>query len=114
MEGDHSFSAEQGSVSSLALSGKEVALRFRKIDEFGEHPLTPEYSSAAWKHEAERFGLWADNLGLYHGGHSSLDYRLREADALEAFVRNLLTDLNKSLNEGKVARSESFRKLTRL
>lgn len=47
----------------------------------------------SFNHEFERFDLWADNLGLYHQGHSSLDWRLREAESLSDFVRNLLADL---------------------
>lgn len=59
----------------------------------------PGYSLAAWEHEADRFGLWANNLGLYHRGHSSLDYRLREAAALERIIGGLLDDLKTSLEE---------------
>lgn len=36
-------------------------------------------SDPFWKaifNEQQRFGLWARNLGLYHRGHNSLDYRL--------------------------------------
>ncbi|GES64971.1 pkinase-domain-containing protein [Aspergillus terreus] len=32
--------------------------------------------------ELQRFELWATSLGLYHGGHSSLDYRFRDSPPL--------------------------------
>lgn len=59
------------------------------------------YSLAAWRHEADRFGLWANNLGLHHRGHSSLDYRLREAAALQDIIGGLLDDLKTNLEERK-------------
>jgi hypothetical protein len=40
-----------------------------------------------------RFLIWLANIGVFAGGHASLDYRLR--DALEA--RNLMLDLLRSL-----------------
>ena len=51
------------------------------------------------QHEYERFSLWTDNLGLLHRGHSSLDYRLREADNLRSFIRGLLEDSLNSLDQ---------------
>lgn len=61
----------------------------------------PGFSLAAWKHEADRFELWANNLGLHHRGHSSLDYRLREATALQDIIGGLLDDLKTNLEERK-------------
>ena len=53
----------------------------------------------AWEHEYARFSLWADNLGLHHHGHSSLDYRVRDADALRRFTKSLLTDLLENIDD---------------
>ena len=50
----------------------------------------------------ERFQLFAANLNLINNGHSSLDYRLRDADLLRSTVLRLLQDLIGSLNEGIV------------
>lgn len=111
MEGNQPTTAEPDRIPSLALLGREVATRFRTIEESDEQPLASEFSAADWKHEAQRFSLWADNLGLHHWGHSSLDYRLREAGALEAFVKSLLKDLKESLEERTAALSACFNRL---
>ena len=66
--------------------------------------------------EYERWGLWVENLGLFNLGHSSLDYRLRDADSLSGFVRDLLRDLCKVLDNCKYALSHvnSVRNVVRL
>ncbi|KAE8327761.1 hypothetical protein BDV39DRAFT_204775 [Aspergillus sergii] len=43
--------------------------------------------------ETQRFELWAKNLGLYHLGHSSLDYRFRDAPSLFEYTIGLLRNL---------------------
>ena len=60
------------------------------------------------RNELERFQLFAANLGLIHRGHSSLDYRLREAELLESTVRRLLQDLLDSLSEGTPRRYQQL------
>ena len=47
--------------------------------------------------ESQRFGLWAKNLGLYDLGHSSLDYRFRDAPTVYQYTRHLLIDLEMSI-----------------
>ena len=46
---------------------------------------------------AERFQLWAVNLGLYTIGHSSLEYRLGDAPTISNYVRDAMTDLERYL-----------------
>lgn len=61
-------------------------------------PLKDEDAfSSALVNEFQRFGLWAKNLGLYNLGHSSLDYRFRDAPATFQYTRHLLVDLEKSI-----------------
>ena len=91
--------AREGQV--LAVVGKEIHQLFEVLSRSNLEDGLEGYSTAAWEHEAERFGLWANNLGLHHRGHSSLDYRLREADALKRLIGNLLDDLKTSLHERK-------------
>jgi hypothetical protein len=43
--------------------------------------------------QTQRFELWAKNLGLYHLGHSSLDYRFRDAPSLFEYTMGLLRNL---------------------
>src|SRR4051794_34466872 len=49
----------------------------------------------------ERLALWASNLGATHLGHTSLDYRLREADSVREAIDSFLQDLCESLLECK-------------
>ena len=52
--------------------------------------------------QVQRYQLWAENLGLYQSGHSSLDYRFREAPSLFMLTHRLLNHLLKTLPIGKV------------
>ncbi|KAI1115604.1 hypothetical protein F5Y14DRAFT_117188 [Nemania sp. NC0429] len=49
--------------------------------------------------EAERFELWAKNLGLFADGHASLDYRLRDATFVKDRFEELFRDLIEHLKE---------------
>ncbi|KAB5578817.1 hypothetical protein GE09DRAFT_561806 [Coniochaeta sp. 2T2.1] len=49
--------------------------------------------------EAERFQLWAVDLGLFDSAHGSLDYRLREACSLQHTISRFLKELADSLTE---------------
>lgn len=91
------------SASDLAFVGAEIVNLFRRPLELSETWIVdPKYSAAAWRNESQRFDLWADNLGLHHHGHSSLQYRLRESTILESLVTGLLNDLRKSLHDRKL------------
>ncbi|CEL09352.1 hypothetical protein ASPCAL12489 [Aspergillus calidoustus] len=48
--------------------------------------------------EMQRFDLWASSLGLYHTGHSSLDYRFRDSPPLFQYALGLLNDLLETLS----------------
>lgn len=43
--------------------------------------------------EEQRFRLWAHSLGLHHQGHSSLDYRVRDAVLVKSQLLRLLSAL---------------------
>ena len=91
---------EDQNASDLALLGAEIVNLFHRCLELPETwSFDPIYSAVAWRNEYQRFGLWADNLGLHHRGHSSLQYRLREAAVLESLVKSLLSDLRRSLHD---------------
>lgn len=47
--------------------------------------------------QEQRFTLWAHNLGLYRKGHSSLDYRVRDAGFVKERLCELLLDLKEHL-----------------
>lgn len=46
-----------------------------------------------------RFKVWSGNLGVRQGGHASLDSRLRDAEAMENTIFNMLKDLEDDLQK---------------
>lgn len=88
---------------TLADSGLETIRLFKKvknIDTFPDDKATQDWPKGLFAAEADRFDLWAVNLGLFVSGHGSLDYRLREAEKLESTIHRFIEDLNSSLIEG--------------
>lgn len=86
----------------LAEVGANISRLFDSLEHIDHKKLQVNSgNSTTLEHEAERFELWAVNLGLHHFGHSSLDYRLREVDLLQDTFRTLLIDLEKSLMQSK-------------
>ena len=88
-----------GDSQRLAVLGKEISMSFDLLPQSDYEGQLQDYAPADWEHEAERFSLWANNLGLHHRRHNSLDYRLREAGALRNLIADFLTDLKTSLDE---------------
>ncbi|KAH8812882.1 hypothetical protein F5884DRAFT_668366, partial [Xylogone sp. PMI_703] len=89
-------------LPTLAEMGLEtIALlkQVKNIDKPAENMITEEWPRGLFAAEADRFDLWAVNLGLFVSGHGSLDYRLRDAERLESTIRKFIKDLNSSLNE---------------
>ncbi|MCJ1465208.1 hypothetical protein MMC07_003824 [Pseudocyphellaria aurata] len=102
MDGQSEKYGNQSSQRLFVLGG-QIWSMFRLVSQPNLLESLPGYSLAAWQHEADRFGLWANNLGLHHRGHSSLDYRLREAAALQDIIGGLLEDLKTNLEDLKQA-----------
>jgi hypothetical protein len=92
---------------SLTLTdlGHEITALFQQTSNLGDRSGTnsEDWPSAALGFEADRFHLWAVNLGIFVSGHGSLDYRLREARILEQAIRTFLRGLAGSLRECKAA-----------
>ncbi|KAK6542684.1 hypothetical protein TWF694_006628 [Orbilia ellipsospora] len=89
----------QGAITLRAV-GSETKRLFRqvitKINESPKNEGSPKEQFAA---EADRFGLWVVNMGLFVSGHGSLDYRVREAENIQNMILTFLKTLNDSLNE---------------
>jgi hypothetical protein len=86
----------------LADLGFEVLSLFERVQDVnGDKPSEDWPTAASFATEAERFELWAVNLGLFVAGHGSLDYRVREADSLAQTIRRFMQELLNSLVEGE-------------
>jgi hypothetical protein len=83
---------------TLAGAGQEIR---RDLDRLEESEAVNQPTWANLDNEMQRFELWARNLGLYTGGHSSLDYRFRDAQLLFDHTLSLLRDLDRVLTQGK-------------
>ena len=82
---------------SLSIEGKRIVGRFKELSKFSHNNFLSGRDWESFKYEEERFSVWANSLNLHHGGHSSLDYRLRGSEKLTAYVGDLLKDLNYTL-----------------
>jgi hypothetical protein len=97
-------SAMEVEERSLADISTEILQQFPKaINVISQsHDQAISQFRAEFQDSLERFQLFAANLNLINNDHSSLDYRLRDADLLRSTVLRLLQDLISSLNEGIV------------
>ena len=86
---------------SLADLGFEALSLFQRVQNVDNSKADEDWPAASFSAEAERFELWAVNLGLFVVGHGSLDYRVREADRLAQTIRRFLQELMNSLAEGR-------------
>lgn len=87
--------------ASLADLGFEALSLFQRVQTQHSDKASQDWPAASFTAEAERFELWAVNLGLFVAGHGSLDYRVREADRLAQTIRRFLQELMDSLVEGE-------------
>lgn len=83
---------------ALATIGHRVYHAFESLAVELSSSGTENGLHAALVNESQRFGLWAKDLGLYDSGHSSLDYRFRDAPSVYEYARQLLVDLERSLS----------------
>lgn len=61
--------------------------------------LSGQIQVDAFEDEFGRFRVWAANIGALQKGHSSLDYRLRNAPLIRDNVQRLLKELHECLQE---------------
>lgn len=61
--------------------------------------LSGQIQVVALEDEFGRFRVWAANIGALQKGHSSLDYRLREAPLVQENVQKLLKEVHDCLQE---------------
>ena len=90
------------SEKSLATHGQNALEKFQAAYttlEGIESTIPGQPDAAMPRSQMQRFQLWATNLGLYRHDHGSLDYRLRDNEVAKSFTRELLINLNESLEE---------------
>ena len=97
---------ERCEVISLAKLSTGALQLFADLAVIASHYAESQGNSTdlSIEQQHERLALWASNLGATHLGHSSLDYRLREADLVRNAIGTFLKDLCESLLECEVYR----------
>lgn len=89
-------------MEALADAGFRVAALLEKVKAFDSSKFPENFHALAPKLacEADRFQLWAVNLGLFVSGHASLDYRVRDAGTIRSAAQRLISSLEDALTEG--------------
>ena len=83
---------------TLAAIGHRIHWSFGSLESDARSSEDDDTFFLALVNESQRFGLWAKNLGLYGLGHSSLDYRFRDAPVVYQYTRHLLVNLEKTVS----------------
>ncbi|EPS38816.1 hypothetical protein H072_7430 [Dactylellina haptotyla CBS 200.50] len=83
------------------LGGQAKRLFQQLIGQFDKLPENEESNPPKTKFvaEADRFSLWAVNMGLFVAGHGSLDYRVRDALNIQEMIRTFMLTLNNAIVE---------------
>jgi len=90
-------------MEALANAGFRTAVLFERakaIDQSSEAARRLAWPAAKLAVEADRFQLWAVNLGLFVSGHASLDYRVRDAESIRLVILRFIASLGNALTEG--------------
>lgn len=98
-------------MESLSHMGLDTVKFFKQLDTI-EKPGSASIDNRTFEclktrlaGEADRFELWAVNLGLFVSGHGSLDYRVRDAEGIRDTLHRFMKGLNTSLQEGNCFRA---------
>ena len=82
---------------SLSLQGRQIVAIFNDFRARSVEDRLSDEIRENFKYEVERFHFWANSIGLFHQGHSSLDYRLRDSGKLIEHIERLLIGLQQAL-----------------
>jgi hypothetical protein len=81
-------------MESLSDRGRAIQERVESLESLFHTCIElSDITRVQLRDEKERFYLWAVNLGLFDSGHSSLDYRLQDAEDAFQYVAGLLDEL---------------------
>ncbi|KAK1774720.1 hypothetical protein QBC45DRAFT_424228 [Copromyces sp. CBS 386.78] len=87
-------------METLTDAGSRTVALFEKIkalNQTSEHTGGDKWPATELATEADRFKLWAVNLGLFVQGHASLDYRVRDAESIRFVILRFIASLNDAL-----------------
>ncbi|KAL7930307.1 hypothetical protein V8C35DRAFT_313519 [Trichoderma chlorosporum] len=76
--------------------GKTISNNLIALTTLFQDSQPPKYRQLAT--EEQRFKLWAHSVGLYQRGHASLDYQIRDADAVMSGFAFILESLHDHLD----------------
>ncbi|KAL7791550.1 hypothetical protein V8C37DRAFT_402858 [Trichoderma ceciliae] len=82
---------DQMDPKQLYRIGKEISSDFVLLAALLRLSQSPKHRHLVA--EEQRFRLWAHSLGLFHQGHASLDYRVRDTDVVESRLADILEEL---------------------
>ncbi|KAJ4353861.1 uncharacterized protein N0V89_005591 [Didymosphaeria variabile] len=85
-------------MSTIRLGAAVNVREFQTLLNSLTTPREHGVDSEALQDEFGRFRVWSGNLGVLQKGHSSLDYRLRDAPLLSDEVTKLLKELQENLH----------------
>ncbi|KAK3998116.1 hypothetical protein QBC44DRAFT_386391 [Cladorrhinum sp. PSN332] len=92
-------------MEALANAGIRTMALFEKVkclDQFPQNTTftrREQWPATKLTAEADRFQLWAVNLGLLASGHASLDYRVRDAEIIRLVMLRFIASLHDALTE---------------
>ncbi|TFA98048.1 hypothetical protein CCMA1212_010226 [Trichoderma ghanense] len=78
-------------LAQLYKIGKKISTSFSQLAALLQLSQSPKYRQLVT--EEQRFKVWAYSLGLYHLGHASLDYRVRDAEVVKTRLADILEEL---------------------
>lgn len=90
-----------GPVEKVSL--KDTSKRVRLLLVSCQDHLPDEEPRRLAEAQLAHFNTWASTIGVFSGGHASLDYRLQTAPAFKASVAVVLYTICESLLAGKLA-----------
>lgn len=103
-----SFIYQQATLAEIGLQTMKLLQQVTKVNHPREDNAPEGWHMDLFAAQADRFELWAVNLGLFVSGHGSLDYRVREAEKLKNTLHRFISDLNESLTEGDSSSSFTY------
>ncbi|KAM3066646.1 hypothetical protein ACMFMG_002358 [Clarireedia jacksonii] len=92
-----SILTENSSLTEVGSQTTELLNKLRRINL--PYDEKADWIRALFSAQADRFELWAVNVGLFDDGHQSLDHRLEDSESLKGTLHKFITDLSRAITE---------------